>query len=80
MAVFIKQDDKRSDLQKRLSAELSGRGKKQNLDLISDPTDVENSKYIEGTKKTTSLAWVWLLVVVAFIVFLVWLTVSTVSR
>lgn len=80
MAVFIKQDDKRSDLQKRLSAEISGRGKKNALDLTGDADGVKDSKYIEGTKKTTSLAWVWLLIVVAFVIFLVWLTVNSVSR
>jgi hypothetical protein len=62
MALFIRQNEERSELQQRLAAELQekarARAKSEN-----ELDDIEKSKYLQGTKRTTSLAWVWLLVV-----------------
>lgn len=63
MALFIRQDDNRSKLQERLATELREKAKAR---AEADQLDgVDDSRYLEGTKPTTSLAWVWILIVIA---------------
>ena len=76
MALFIRQNEDRSKLQERLAAELQERAK-QNADPGGKVFDAEkDSSYLDGTKTTTSLAWVWALIFVAIIGLVVWLIVS----
>ena len=79
MALFIRQNDNRSQLQERLAAELQERAKQkaQKADL---PDGVEDSAYIKDTKSTTSLAWVWILVVLAVIILVTWIIIKTSSK
>lgn len=64
MALFIRQNEDRSKLQERLAAELREKSKMR-AELDSKlPDGVEDSRYIEGTKKTTSLAWVWIAIII----------------
>jgi len=78
MSLFIKQENERSELQKRIAAELSEKAKKKAEGEPSDlPDGVDDSAFIEGTKKTTSLAWVWVVIGVATIALLIWLVVAT---
>ena len=79
MALFIRQNDNRSQLQERLAAELQERAKQkaQKADL---PDGVEDSAYIKDTKSTTSLAWVWILVVLAIIILVTWIIIKTSSK
>lgn len=79
MALFIRQDENRTELQKRLAAELQDRAKK-NSKLTDRPDGVEDSQYIEGTKKTTSLAWAWLLIIIMTVGIIIWLTVISMAR
>lgn len=74
MAMFIRQDEKRSELQQRLAAELREKAKSRSLQDGELPDGVEDSRYLEGTKKTTSLAWAWIAIVilaVAAVIFIV---------
>lgn len=76
MALFIRQSEDRSKLQERLAAELREKAKQtQQASDGKQPDGVRDSKYLEDTKETTSLAWVWVaiivFVIVAFIVYLV---------
>ena len=74
MALFIRQDEKRSELQQRLAAELREKAKSRTLQDGELPDGVEDSRYLEGTKKTTSLAWAWIAIVilaVAAVIFIV---------
>lgn len=76
MALFLKQDfDSRSELQNKLAMELQGRAKlkAKNADL---PDGVNDSRYIEGTKNTTSLAWVWILILFFAFGIAIWLIVK----
>jgi hypothetical protein len=41
------------------------------------PDGVDDSAYIENTKQTTSLAWVWILIVAAAAVALVWFFIAS---
>lgn len=78
MALFIRQDDARSELQERLAAELQARAKQKALQ--DRPDGVDDSEYIKGTKVTTKLAWVWALIVIVAIGALIWLTVMSTTR
>lgn len=63
MALFIRQDENKSELQKRLTAELQERAREKAKITNSLPDGVEDSAYLKDTKKTTSLAWVWAVIV-----------------
>ncbi len=79
MALYVKQSDTRSQLQEKLAAELQekARAKAKEAEL---PDGVDDSAYIEGTKKTTTLAWAWALIAVAAIgVVIAALVISTIN-
>jgi hypothetical protein len=64
MALFIRQNDNRSKLQEQLAAELQAKAKAR-AELDNAPPDgVADSNYLKDTKPTTSLAWVWIVIVV----------------
>ena len=72
----MNQQNDRTELQKRIAAELAEKAKRKAEQPDGDrPDGVDNSAYLEQTKRTTSLAWVWLLIVIAFVAILVWLVV-----
>ena len=74
MALFMNQQNERSELQKRIAAELAEKAKKKQLETDKErPDGVSDSAYLEGTKTTTSLAWVWVLIVVAALGIVGWL-------
>lgn len=74
MALYVKQDDERTELQQRIAAELREKQKRNSLENreIEPPSrndlTLDNSKYLEGTKETTGLAFVWLLLTVATLI------------
>lgn len=74
MALFIRQNEERSKLQERLAAELQERAIKKALIEDSDNDGVDDSEFVKDTKQTTSLAWVWVVVVTTLVVLVVWLT------
>jgi hypothetical protein len=76
MALFIRQDDNRSELQQRLAAELQERAKKRAEVDVTPPDGVTDSQYVKDYKQTTSLAWVWVVIVIAAIAAMVFLIVS----
>lgn len=75
MGLFIQQNDSRSELQDRIAAELREKAKQTAQNDHASLDQRETSKYLDGTKRTTSLAWVWLLIIVlaisVFVVFVV---------
>lgn len=76
MALFMNQHNDRTELQKRIAAELAEKAKKKSGgDTPERPDGVDDSAYLEKTKATTSLAWVWALILIAFIGILIWLVV-----
>jgi hypothetical protein len=76
MALFMNQETERTELQKRIAAELAEKAKKKSLESSDDrPDGVSDSAYLEQTKRTTSLAWVWILIAVVAVGILVWLVV-----
>jgi len=79
MALFIKQDEERTELQKKLATELQDRIKEK-AKYVERPDGVDDSEYIKGTKVTTSLAWAWLLIVAAIVGVVIWLVVISMGR
>jgi len=79
MALFIKQDEERTELQKKLATELQDRIKEK-AKYVERPDGVDDSEYIKGTKVTTSLAWAWLLIVAATVGVVIWLVVISMGR
>lgn len=75
MALFIRQDDNRSKLQERLAAELQDRAK-QRAQASDRPDGVDDSQFLKETKSTTSLAWLWIILVLAIIGGVIWLTLA----
>lgn len=75
MGMYLKQSESRSELQQRIAAELKARADAKSK-LEQKPQDiVEDSAYIEGTKRTTTLAPVWLLIfLAAILVFIYFVT------
>lgn len=78
MALFMQQNNERSELQKRIAAELAEKAKKKALQADNErPDGVDDSAYLEKTKTTTSLAWVWVLIIIAAVSVLIWLVVAS---
>jgi uncharacterized protein HemX len=79
MALFIRQDEGRSELQKRLATELQDKARER-AKLTDLPDGVADSQYIKGTKSTTSLAWAWILIVALIVGISLWLIVISMAR
>jgi hypothetical protein len=77
MGLYLRQTETRSDLQEKLAAELQDRAKKK-AKAFDQPDGVTDSAYLKDTKTTTSLAWVWMLIVLAVIGLIIWLIAATV--
>ena len=79
MALFIRQDEERSQLQERIAAELRERNKAKTDFDVTPPDGIEDTQFLQGTKKTTSLGWLWLLVIglvfVAIIVLIILISI-----
>lgn len=64
MGLFVNQKDQRSELQERIAAELREKAKASSLQEKASLDGVEDVKYLEGTKQTTTLAWAWVVIVI----------------
>lgn len=74
MALFVNQNSNRTKLQEKLAAELQEKAKKKaELENNDRPDGVTDSHYLEDTKQTTSLAWVWALIALFIIGLIVYL-------
>jgi hypothetical protein len=77
MALFINnQNDQRSQLQERIAAELQEKARIK-AELANLPDGVDDSAYIKDTKQTTTLAWVWILIVFVVIGLIIGLTINS---
>ena len=76
MGRFIEQDQTRSRLQERIAADLRAKAAERSHDEgddtppAYDPADLGQTEYLKGTKQTTSLAMVWLVVGLLFLITL----------
>lgn len=77
MALFMSQQDDRSELQKRIAQELNDKARKKvELSNTKLPDGVDDSDFLKNTQQTTNHAWIWFvlialgLVVITF--FVIW--------
>lgn len=77
MGLYLQQKNERSELQQRIAAELQEKAKKKADGEAERPDGITDSAYLEKTKTTTSLAWVWAVIAVIFIGVLIWLVTLT---
>lgn len=78
MGIIVKQDDRRTELQKRIAAELADKAKKKGDPLADRPDGIDDSAYMENTTTTSRIAWVWILLIGAIVVgAVVYLLVSS---
>ena len=75
MALFVRQDENRSELQQRLATELQARAKER-AKQADQPDGVDDSQFLQGTKQTTSLAWAWAIVAVLGIGVVIFLLIK----
>tara|TARA_Y100001949_G_scaffold112117_1_gene94898 strand:+ start:2450 stop:2686 length:237 start_codon:yes stop_codon:yes gene_type:complete len=78
MSLYLKQQDTRSDLQEKVSKDLQERAR-QKAKQSDRPDGVDDSRFVEGTKQTTSLAWAWVLIGLAIIGIVIWIIISLLS-
>ena len=77
MGRYLERTEGRSELQRRIAADLRSKAlakmkqESENDSTFEGPSNnIEDTEYLKGTKKTTSLASVWLFVfVISVIVF-----------
>ena len=74
MAIFVRQDENRSELQQRIATELRERTK-QNVSSGDLPDGVDDSQYMKGTKQTSSLGWLWIIIGLAAVGVIFWLAI-----
>ena len=70
MGLFVNQQDQRSELQERIAAELREKAKASSLQEKATMDGVDDIRYLEGTKQTTTLAWAWIMAGAVIVMFL----------
>lgn len=80
MALFIRQDEERSELQKRLATELQEKARKSTEEKNRQVDGVEDSSYIEGLKKPGRYSALVAILIVGFALLIIWLTILDSSR
>ena len=64
MGLFVNQQDQRSELQERIAAELREKAKASSLQEKATMDGVDDIRYLEDPKQTTTLAWTWILIAI----------------
>lgn len=77
MALFVNQENTRTKLQERIAADLTEKAKKKAGPSNKTVDGVDDSVYLEQTKGTTTLAWAWILIVVAAVALIVWIAAKS---
>ena len=60
----MNQNDQRSELQERIAAELREKAKASSLQEKASLDGVEDVRYLENTKQTTTLAPAWIVIAI----------------
>lgn len=76
MSLFIRQSDNRTELQKRLAAELQERNK-QKTAATELPDGVTDSEYMKNTTSTTRSVIIWIIIGFVVVGGVVWLTIAS---
>jgi len=70
MALFLNQNDKRSELQERVVADLRAKANESSLREKATMDGELDLRFMEGTKPTTTLSPAWLLIAIMAIVII----------
>lgn len=76
MALYVRQSEDRSKLQERVAAELQEKAKAR-VEQSDRPDGVSDSNYLKDTKPTTSLAWIWALIVLVVLGAMIYFALVT---
>jgi len=77
MALFMNKENTRTKLQEEVAAGVAERARKKKLDEERElPDGITDSAYLKNTKQTTSLAWAWILIFIAFIALMIWIVIA----
>lgn len=77
MGLYVRKEEERSKLQEKIAAELREKAKR-NSDAEFTPVDgVEESNYMEGTKNSSSLLGVWLVLLAIGVGLVIWLIIRS---
>lgn len=79
MGLYVQRDQKRSELQERVAEELREKARAAREREPERRDGVSDSPYLNGTKRTTSLAWVWVLLIIAAVGVAVFVIVRSMS-
>ncbi len=66
--MMSKDEDRNSELNRRISADLRARAQDSRRD---DPDYVDDSEYVKDTKKTGKFTWVWIVLIILAIISLI---------
>ena len=73
MGIIVnKTDEKDSELNRRIAAELRQRTQ-ENSKLGADPDLAEDSEYVEQFKKTSKFGWVWIVLIALALLSLIFI-------
>ena len=76
MALFVRQDENRSELQQRLATELQDRARKK-AEQAELPDGVTDSEYIKGTQEGSRLLGLWIVVGVLVVAAAIFVIIKT---
>ena len=79
MALFVRQNEERTELQQRLATELREKAKRRAENDAVRPDGIEDSNYLKDTKQTTSLAWVWIAIIAFAFIAMVYFIIKASS-
>ena len=66
--MMSKDEDRNSELNRRISADLRARAQDSRRD---DPDYVDDAEYVKDTKKTGKFTWVWIVLIILAIISLI---------
>jgi hypothetical protein len=78
MGIILKQTDNRSKYQEKIAAELQDRLKNKTED-VDLPDHVKDSAYLEGTKQTSFLTGVWLVLAILSVIVIGFMVYRSIS-
>lgn len=68
MGLYVRNNEQKSKLQEKVASDLREKmHSKSKLDNDT-PDGLDDSGYIEGTKQTTSFAWIWIALIAFFVI------------
>lgn len=79
MGLYVRRDEQRSKLQERIAADLRAKARAKADEDEKPPVmdGVEDSNYMQGTKNSSSLLGVWLVLLVVGVAVIIWLIVRS---